>query len=61
MQILGEPNSIGGAADALRVSHGVNSSTPLKQRELTGRELLPVDIFPVESPVKRLANVAFYV
>ena len=50
-----------GVADVTGVSHDVNRSTPLKQRELTRRELLPKDILPVGSTVKRVANVQFNV
>ena len=41
----------------LRVSHDVNSSTPLKQGELARQELFPVGTPPVDSPVKRVADV----
>ena len=59
--LLGGLSSSGQPADVLGVSNDVNTSTVLKQRELTRREFLPLEILPVKSPVKRVANIAFNV
>ena len=61
VQNLDGPSSKGGAADVLGVSPEMNSSTLLKPRELTRRELLPVGISTVGCPVKRVAIVGFIV
>ena len=42
------PSSSGGAADVLGFSHGVNSSTPIKRRKLTGQGLLPIEVPPLD-------------
>ena len=45
----------------LGVSPDVNSSTPLKQGQLTRKKLFPMDHPPVAAPTKRIAIVAFIV
>ena len=50
-----------GSADVLGISHDVTCWKPLKQIELTRRELLPLEIPPNGSPVKRKANIGFNV
>ena len=45
----------------LAVNHGLFRSPPFKRRKFTRPELLPVDVPPVGSPVKPIANVVFKV